>query len=189
MLPVKWMPPEAFMEGIFTSKTDTWWVFLLPSSRSHHEPSSRVHESNEATLSCGRIGEKTAYLYSRAHINRASESPGSLGKTQLNAGPHPESLGFKKSEVTEKFHFSQIPGLCGLLQAGGPHTEPHVIFFNIITQLDLSQECNIELRLEKWSMKFSNWQNNRDKEIIISTGISVMVICSYKSVWKTLSAH
>lgn len=25
MLPVKWMPPEAFMEGIFTSKTDTWW--------------------------------------------------------------------------------------------------------------------------------------------------------------------
>lgn len=24
MLPVKWMPPEAFMEGIFTSKTDTW---------------------------------------------------------------------------------------------------------------------------------------------------------------------
>lgn len=26
MLPVKWMPPEAFMEGIFTSKTDTWWV-------------------------------------------------------------------------------------------------------------------------------------------------------------------
>lgn len=26
MLPVKWMPPEAFMEGIFTSKTDTWWA-------------------------------------------------------------------------------------------------------------------------------------------------------------------
>uniref|UniRef100_H3B463 receptor protein-tyrosine kinase n=1 Tax=Latimeria chalumnae TaxID=7897 RepID=H3B463_LATCH len=26
MLPVKWMPPEAFMEGIFTSKTDTWWL-------------------------------------------------------------------------------------------------------------------------------------------------------------------
>lgn len=24
MLPVKWMPPEAFLEGIFTSKTDTW---------------------------------------------------------------------------------------------------------------------------------------------------------------------
>lgn len=24
MLPVKWMPPEAFMEGIFTCKTDTW---------------------------------------------------------------------------------------------------------------------------------------------------------------------
>lgn len=28
MLPVKWMPPEAFMEGIFTSKTDTWWESL-----------------------------------------------------------------------------------------------------------------------------------------------------------------
>lgn len=25
MLPVKWMPPEAFMEGIFTCKTDTWY--------------------------------------------------------------------------------------------------------------------------------------------------------------------
>nr|XP_014343314.1 PREDICTED: ALK tyrosine kinase receptor [Latimeria chalumnae] len=29
MLPVKWMPPEAFMEGIFTSKTDTWYVSLF----------------------------------------------------------------------------------------------------------------------------------------------------------------
>ena len=26
MLPVKWMPPEAFLDGIFTSKTDVWWV-------------------------------------------------------------------------------------------------------------------------------------------------------------------
>nr|CAD7571436.1 unnamed protein product [Timema californicum] len=24
MLPIKWMPPEAFMDGIFTSKTDVW---------------------------------------------------------------------------------------------------------------------------------------------------------------------
>jgi hypothetical protein len=24
MLPVKWMPPEAFLDGIFTSKTDAW---------------------------------------------------------------------------------------------------------------------------------------------------------------------
>lgn len=24
MLPVKWMPPEAFLDGVFTSKTDTW---------------------------------------------------------------------------------------------------------------------------------------------------------------------
>lgn len=24
MLPVKWMPPEAFLEGVFTSKTDVW---------------------------------------------------------------------------------------------------------------------------------------------------------------------
>ena len=26
MLPVKWMPPEAFLDGIFTTKTDVWWV-------------------------------------------------------------------------------------------------------------------------------------------------------------------
>ena len=24
MLPVKWMPPEAFLDGVFTSKTDIW---------------------------------------------------------------------------------------------------------------------------------------------------------------------
>lgn len=30
MLPVKWMPPEAFMEGIFTSKTDTWCASSPP---------------------------------------------------------------------------------------------------------------------------------------------------------------
>jgi len=24
MLPVKWMPPEAFLDGIFTLKTDIW---------------------------------------------------------------------------------------------------------------------------------------------------------------------
>ncbi|XP_019383136.1 PREDICTED: ALK tyrosine kinase receptor [Gavialis gangeticus] len=29
MLPVKWMPPEAFMEGVFTSKTDTWSFGVL----------------------------------------------------------------------------------------------------------------------------------------------------------------
>ncbi|XP_061698794.1 tyrosine-protein kinase receptor isoform X2 [Syngnathoides biaculeatus] len=29
MLPVKWMPPEAFMEGIFTCKTDTWSFGIL----------------------------------------------------------------------------------------------------------------------------------------------------------------
>lgn len=26
MVPVKWMPPESFLDGIFTSKTDIWWV-------------------------------------------------------------------------------------------------------------------------------------------------------------------
>jgi len=24
VLPVKWMPPEAFLDGVFTSKTDVW---------------------------------------------------------------------------------------------------------------------------------------------------------------------
>uniref|UniRef100_A0AC34Q7M3 Receptor protein-tyrosine kinase n=2 Tax=Panagrolaimus sp. JU765 TaxID=591449 RepID=A0AC34Q7M3_9BILA len=28
-LPVKWMPPEAFLDGIFTSKTDTWAFGVL----------------------------------------------------------------------------------------------------------------------------------------------------------------
>ena len=30
MLPVKWMPPEAFLDGIFTSKTDIWYVTHMP---------------------------------------------------------------------------------------------------------------------------------------------------------------
>lgn len=29
MLPVKWMPPEAFLEGVFTSKTDSWSFGVL----------------------------------------------------------------------------------------------------------------------------------------------------------------
>jgi Protein tyrosine and serine/threonine kinase len=29
MLPVKWMPPEAFLDGIFTSKTDVWCVLIF----------------------------------------------------------------------------------------------------------------------------------------------------------------
>ncbi|XP_031436374.1 leukocyte tyrosine kinase receptor isoform X2 [Clupea harengus] len=29
MLPVKWMPPEAFLEGVFTCKTDTWSFGVL----------------------------------------------------------------------------------------------------------------------------------------------------------------
>lgn len=29
MLPVKWMPPEAFLDGIFTSKTDIWSFGIL----------------------------------------------------------------------------------------------------------------------------------------------------------------
>lgn len=26
MLPIKWMPPEAYIDGVFTIKTDVWWV-------------------------------------------------------------------------------------------------------------------------------------------------------------------
>ena len=29
MLPVKWMPPEAFLDGIFTTKTDVWYVLQI----------------------------------------------------------------------------------------------------------------------------------------------------------------
>lgn len=28
MVPVKWMPPEAFHDGVFTTKTDVWQVFV-----------------------------------------------------------------------------------------------------------------------------------------------------------------
>ncbi|XP_066849684.1 ALK tyrosine kinase receptor isoform X3 [Anser cygnoides] len=39
MLPVKWMPPEAFMEGIFTSKTDTWYRIMTQCWQ--HQPEDR----------------------------------------------------------------------------------------------------------------------------------------------------
>ena len=29
MLPVKWMPPEAFVDGLFSSKTDVWAFGIL----------------------------------------------------------------------------------------------------------------------------------------------------------------
>ena len=29
MLPVKWMPPEAFLDGIFTAKTDIWYAISV----------------------------------------------------------------------------------------------------------------------------------------------------------------
>lgn len=34
MLPVKWMPPEAFVEGIFTCKTDIWYKTVENMSKS-----------------------------------------------------------------------------------------------------------------------------------------------------------
>ncbi|KAM7325092.1 hypothetical protein ACRRTK_015345 [Alexandromys fortis] len=39
MLPVKWMPPEAFMEGIFTSKTDTCYRIMTQCWQ--HQPEDR----------------------------------------------------------------------------------------------------------------------------------------------------
>lgn len=29
MLPIKWMPPESFLDGIFTTKTDVWLVSVF----------------------------------------------------------------------------------------------------------------------------------------------------------------
>lgn len=76
MLPVKWMPPGgSFMEGIFTSKNrHVVSSFCQFSFRSHHEPSSRAHESNEPTLS-RKDREKTAYLYSRARTRKKKFTP------------------------------------------------------------------------------------------------------------------
>ncbi|XP_072479972.1 leukocyte tyrosine kinase receptor isoform X2 [Notamacropus eugenii] len=39
MLPVKWMPPEAFLEGIFTSKTDCWYQIMTQCWQ--HQPDHR----------------------------------------------------------------------------------------------------------------------------------------------------
>ena len=38
MLPVKWMPPEAFLDGIFTTKTDVWYVRQIQYRRSKQPP-------------------------------------------------------------------------------------------------------------------------------------------------------
>ena len=38
MLPVKWMPPEAFLDGIFTTKTDVWYVRQIQYRRSIQPP-------------------------------------------------------------------------------------------------------------------------------------------------------
>nr|XP_012621924.1 leukocyte tyrosine kinase receptor isoform X4 [Microcebus murinus] len=39
LLPVKWMPPEAFLEGIFTSKTDSWYRIMTQCWQ--HQPELR----------------------------------------------------------------------------------------------------------------------------------------------------
>ena len=49
MLPVKWMPPEAFLDGIFTSKTDVWYVFQSYIRSKFKEIEKNVH--NQTTYS------------------------------------------------------------------------------------------------------------------------------------------
>lgn len=78
MLPIKWMPPEAFLDGIFTSKTDVWsfgvllWeimsmgympytgcanreVMQLVTSGGRLEPPANCPGMTCFFLSCGRI--------------------------------------------------------------------------------------------------------------------------------------
>ncbi|XP_034653781.1 ALK tyrosine kinase receptor [Drosophila subobscura] len=63
MLPIKWMPPEAFLDGIFTSKTDVWsfgillWeVFSL--GRSPY-PGQHNTQVMELVVRGGRLGTPT----------------------------------------------------------------------------------------------------------------------------------
>ncbi|KAH8298472.1 hypothetical protein KR044_005153 [Drosophila immigrans] len=63
MLPIKWMPPEAFLDGIFTSKTDVWsfgillWeVFSL--GRSPY-PGQHNTQVMELVVRGGRLGSPT----------------------------------------------------------------------------------------------------------------------------------
>lgn len=107
MLPVKWMPPEAFMEGIFTSKTDTWWVSLLPSSWPHGgfkvEPMGQIITRS----SWGNVkGEESTYHYSRALWRwPVSAEHQNHQKGLVWHWTHPESSGFRRSGVPKKSHF------------------------------------------------------------------------------------
>ena len=71
MLPVKWMPPEAFLDGIFTAKTDIWWGKPLTLSLYH-----------PLTLSPNNISPSLRHTLS-------SSSPLALSPTTISPFHHP----------------------------------------------------------------------------------------------------
>ncbi len=57
MLPVKWMPPEAFMEGIFTCKTDTWYKYLT------HDICSKAPKEEPTKRKCFQFKKKIQFSF------------------------------------------------------------------------------------------------------------------------------
>ena len=75
MLPVKWMPPEAFLDGIFTTKTDVWYVRQIQYRRS-----IQIRASNEGSLRFHNHEKAPTWAFSWW---KAPTSPSSFKKLRM----------------------------------------------------------------------------------------------------------